>query len=337
MSLAALRLSPPSRHPRLSQALLAAAAIAAVALVAALLVACLAPGAAAPAPRNPFGIGAREAAPAASAIGRVILSFQASFNRALETALVALKREGGSPWPLVSLGFLYGVFHAAGPGHGKGIISAYLLANERALLRGFAIGLAAACLQGAVAVAVVAVAAVLLRATAPTVTHISDGIETASFAAVALLGLALTYRKAGRLRALAAGGGEACAPGECRHATMPSPALLAARPREILTVVAAAGLRPCAGAILILVFGLSQGVFGAGVAAVAAMSLGTAATTGTIAALAVFAKRLALRFAGPGSRRGALAVGGLELLVAAFVAVLGGALVAGLSVGIAAG
>jgi ABC-type nickel/cobalt efflux system permease component RcnA len=77
------------------------------------------------------------------------------------------------------------------------------------------------------------------------------------------------------------------------------------------------------------VFGLSQGLFAAGVAATLAMALGTALTTGAIAALAVFAKALALRFAGGRGPAGVVAVSALELLAAAFVLVLGLALLAG--------
>jgi ABC-type nickel/cobalt efflux system permease component RcnA len=84
---------------------------------------------------------------------------------------------------------------------------------------------------------------------------------------------------------------------------------------------------------VVLVFALSQGVFAAGIAATVAMAMGTALTTGLIAALAVFAKGLAVRVAGGSSRHGPLAVAGIELLAAAFVAVLGLSLLAGLWTG----
>ena len=50
-----------------------------------------------------------------------------------------------------------------------------------------------------------------------------------------------------------------------------------------------------AGALIVLVFALAQGLFAAGIAATFAMAVGTALTTGAIAAIAVFAKNLALR------------------------------------------
>ena len=96
--------------------------------------------------------------------------------------------------------------------------------------------------------------------------------------------------------------------------------------RDMAGVALAAGIRPCAGALIVLVFALSQGLFAAGIAATFAMALGTALTTGAIAALAVFSKAMALRLAGGRGASGAIAIAGLELLAAAFVLVLGASL-----------
>jgi nickel/cobalt exporter len=102
------------------------------------------------------------------------------------------------------------------------------------------------------------------------------------------------------------------------------------RLKDMAGVVLAAGLRPCAGALIVLVFALSQGLFAAGIAATFAMALGTALTTGAIAALAVYAKLLALRLAGGRGAAGEVLVAALELTAAAFVAVLGSTLLIGL-------
>jgi ABC-type nickel/cobalt efflux system permease component RcnA len=83
----------------------------------------------------------------------------------------------------------------------------------------------------------------------------------------------------------------------------------------------------------VLVFALSQGLFAAGIASTFAMALGTALTTGLIAAAAVFAKSLALRLARGRGDGGARLVAGVELLAAAFILVLGASLLAGLWAG----
>lgn len=311
---------------RLAQALvaLAAAALVAAALYALVVMAMPEP----PASRAPFGMSGREAAPRGDALSARILAVQAVFHQYLQGALQAMRADPAALWTLIGVGFGYGVFHAAGPGHGKAVISAYLVADGKALRTGFALCLAAAILQALVAIALVGAGAALFSLTASGMTRASGHIEFASFAIVALLGLWLTWRKAGAFVFLL--GGRAA--GACDHAHMPGPREFsrARRLRDHAAIVAAAGLRPCAGALVILAFALSQGMFWAGVAATFAMAAGTALTTGLIATLAVGAKAIALRVAGGRARGAAIAGAGLELAAAAFVLVVGLALTTGL-------
>lgn len=330
---AALGPASPARHGGLGRRL--ALAVGAI-LLAALLLAGLSllAGAVAPAPpRSPFGVGFREAAPGASVLGAWLLALQSSFSRSLQAAVAAIGA-GGSWAPTALLGLAYGALHAAGPGHGKAVIAGYILAGERALARGLALSFAAALLQALVAIAIVGVGVLLLRATAPGLTRAGNLIETTSFALVAALGLVVTWRKAGRLGALTDPAPKACGPG-CGHLHLTDAEALDSLDswRARAGVVLAAGSRPCAGAVLILVFSASQGMLAAGIAATLAMALGTALTTGALASLAVLAKGLALRLAGGRGRGGALAIGALELVAAAFVLVLGLAMLSGLAAG----
>lgn len=328
----------PRARSLLPRFALVLAALALVGAAAALLAWVLAPAAPPPPTRAPFGMGLREAAPAASGFSATLLAFQSNFYRSLQAAVMALKESGAAFWSLLGLGFAYGVFHAAGPGHGKAVSAAYLVASERALARAFGFSLAAALLQALVAVSVVGLAALAFRATAAGMGRVTSGIEVASFAAVALLGAWVTWRKAGNLLAVAALARNPSAPAStegCDHVHLPPPEAIDRLRgwRERVGVVVAAGLRPCAGAIVMPVFALAQGLFPAGIAAVFAMALGTALTTGAIAALAVFAKRAALSLAGGRGAAGALAVAGLELVAGAFVFVLGASLLAGMWAG----
>ncbi len=341
----------PRSARRLLVVLVALAAVASLVGLAGLLV-----GSAAPvAPKNPFGTGLREAAPGATGIGGWILAIQSEFYRGLTAALSAMKRDGAAIWSLAGIGFLYGIFHAAGPGHGKGVISGYILATRRTLARGVALSFAAAFVQAAVAIALVGVLAAVLQASSAAINATASAVELASFEALLLVGLALLWRKSAAVvpESAAAHGhhghahhgdhghhaghhhhhdhmhGHDCA---CGHSHGPSAAEVERLTgwRESAGIVLAAGIRPCSGAIIILVFALSQGLFWAGIAATLAMALGTAITTGALAALAVLAKSVALRLAGGRGEGGARAVAWLEVLAAAFVAVLGGALLLGL-------
>ena len=287
-----------------------------------------------PPPRNPFGTALpREALPSTTGIGAVLIAWQSSFYRELTATLKAIAETPAAIWGLLGLSFGYGVFHAAGPGHGKAVISGYIVADTRSLRRGLALSFAAAILQALVAIAIVSVATLIFRTTAAQMNVATSVIEQGSFLLVALVGLLVLWRKAGSFVSLGQGGAGHDA--TCDHVHLPDAQQIARLRdwRDMAGVVLAAGLRPCAGALIILVFAASQGLYWAGIAAAFAMGLGTAITTGALAALAVFFKFAALKFASGGSLRAVRLLVGLELLAAAFIVVLGVALSLGLWIG----
>lgn len=321
--------------PWLARAAVAAAATAVVGLGLALIAhVVFATGVlSGPAPRNPFGTGAPGHAPmVTSSIGGVILTVQAQFYAALAAAVHAFKNDGVGLISLVTVGFLYGIFHAAGPGHGKGVIAGYVLASKSSWRHGLALSFAAAVLQAVVAVLLVGTLAVALGATAATIDSAARGIEIVSFAAVAGMGLILLWTKSGELIRLTTGPHQR--PYREDHGLETVRARHPAQNWHLLAgVILAAGIRPCSGAIILLVFALSQGVFSAGVAGAFAMAIGTWITTGTLASLAVFAKSLTRRTASAGGMTGHIVFASLETLAAAFVLTLGALLLAGVWAG----
>src|SRR6266705_3448245 len=119
---------------------------------------------------GPFGV-PRPQPPAAPPPGSIVgwvLAQQAQFYRGLSGTIRAAKADGSAVWGLLGLSFLYGIFHAAGPGHGKAVISSYLVANDETWRRGIVLSFAAAFVQALAAVALVGVAAVIFRATSST-------------------------------------------------------------------------------------------------------------------------------------------------------------------------
>jgi nickel/cobalt transporter (NicO) family protein len=265
-------------------------------------------------PRNPFAVGGMEAAGGAPASGFAgwILAKQAEYTRAMTALALRIKTDPSALFGLLTLAFSYGVFHAAGPGHGKAVVAAYLVANERALKRGVAIAMSAALLQGLVAMLIVGLMTFVIAASARTLNQVVGGVEMISFAAIVGFGLWLLWRKISAAWSLWRTGME---PG-CDHVHLPGPETVAnAGWREAATAVLAAGVRPCSGAILILVLSASQGILWAGLAAVLAMSLGTGLATSLLAAMAVFLKRIALSVAA-GGLQGPLALLLLRLLEA---------------------
>src|SRR3712207_4806917 len=106
---------------------------------------------------NPFGAPRNAPPPAPAPQGFVgwLLAKQSEFYRGLSAAIRAAKADGSAVWTLFALSFAYGVFHAAGPGHGKAVISSYVVANGETWRRGVALSFASAILQAIVAVAIV--------------------------------------------------------------------------------------------------------------------------------------------------------------------------------------
>ena len=311
---------------------------------------------------RPFALPGGEAGGAPSGIGGWILGVAAWLNHLMAGEVKALHRDNAAIWPLLGLSAAYGVFHAAGPGHGKALIASYMFANEQALRRGIVMSFLAALLQALVAITLIGVAAILFHATGSQMNGASNVVEIASYLCVAAIGGWLVWTKgwafAGALRlalaertasgafyadapwrpALATGvasqfraeapGGGIVAEADCGHVHAPDPSRLGAgfSWRGAAATVFAAGARPCSGAIVVLTFALTQGLFPAGVAATFAMALGTAATTAALAALAVFAKDAAVRLAARESARTTLIARGLELAAALCVLAYGLAL-----------
>jgi nickel/cobalt transporter (NicO) family protein len=305
----------------------------------------------APGPPSAFGPPAAAPFQASGPLGRVfawVLDKQQSLQRTLAMSVKSLKTDNplGGALMLALLSFVYGVLHAVGPGHGKTIISSYVVANEETVRRGVIISFIAAGLQALSAVLLVGVLLIALGATGLQVNAWSNQLESISYAMIALVGL---YLLAGQLRSVwrrwqhapvtvvaardAHGLGDHHhhhthhdhhhhhsreghehheihgrhdhhhhSPGDaCDHMV---DARQLAGPfswRKVIPVVFSVGIRPCTGAILVLVFALTQGLFWAGVAATFAMALGTAITVAALATLALGSRELALKLGGTNS------------------------------------
>ena len=329
--------------------------------------------------QTPFG-GPRPggAEPQVGGIVGWLLSKQSEFYREMSATIRAAKSDGSAVWTLLGISFAYGIFHAAGPGHGKAVISSYLVANQETARRGIVLSFASALMQSLVAVAIVGICAWLLNATAKTMCGAEKAIEIVSYALIAAFGARLVWTKGGGfIRALQAprpvpamalaaahhdhtGHGHdhhdhdhshAHAQGHahvahhdhahhhddhghdhghvhdehCGHSHGPAPSELAGAGgwQRGFGAILAVGIRPCSGAILVLVFSLAQGLFWAGIAATFVMGLGTAITVATIAVIAVSAKDLARRLSGASEGGGALFMRGVEFGAAGLVLLFG--------------
>ena len=317
--------------------------------------------------QTPFGAPRPSGAePQVGGIVGWLLAKQSEFYREMSSTIRAAKSDGSAVWTLLAISFAYGIFHAAGPGHGKAVISSYLVANQETARRGIVLSFASALMQSLVAVLIVGICAWLLNATAKTMCNAEKVIEIASYALIAAFGARLVWTKGGGfMRALQAtqpapamaavahhehaGHGHDHHHHEpshihahgahhehahehghvhdehCGHSHGPAPSELAGPGgwQRGLGAIFAVGIRPCSGAILVLVFALAQGMFWAGIAATFVMGLGTAITVATIAIIAVSAKDLARRLSGGSEGGGALVMRGVEFGAAGLVLLFG--------------
>jgi ABC-type nickel/cobalt efflux system permease component RcnA len=234
-------------------------------------------------------------------------------------------------WTLMLLSFAYGIFHAAGPGHGKAVISTWLLATESELKRGVLISFMSAIIQALTAIVLVSVLFLVVASVGSTARDMAGVLESASYALIGLLGVYLIWTA---LRLLAAR--RAIAPPVpalagittrqstglsdfasfapmknatvaadhvhgpdcgCGHAHLPAAKELKGdfSFAKAFSLAFAVGIRPCTGAILVLVFANGLGLYWAGIASTFAMALGTFITVSAIAAIAVYGKKLATR------------------------------------------
>jgi nickel/cobalt exporter len=336
---------------------------------------------------GPFGAGLPDGdgVPGAALFPRLVgllISIQLYFNQHITAAVRAIRHDGSAIWTLLALSFAYGVVHAAGPGHGKAVVSSYLLATRQTLRNGITLAFVASLAQAAGAIALILIASLVLHMTSVAMTQADFYFEIASDALIVMLGCWLVWSKivrpawprrlnfepvnafappllagamikgASRFQAtevmelptassplprspLLTGATPfthndigAC---DCGHFHMPEAAAVEGSLdwRKAWTVVASTALRPCTGALIVLVFSISQGLLLAGIGATLVMGLGTALTVASLAVLAVSARKTAFMLTGADSPLARKLMRGIEVCGAIAVLAFGTLLLAG--------
>lgn len=235
--------------------------------------------------------------------------WQREVNIQMSTLLKAVAenptKAGGT---LLLFSFVYGVLHALGPGHGKVVITTWLATHSSKLKPAIGLTLASSLLQGLVAILLVVVVLSLLALPARQL-HLSGyWLEKGSYLLVGVLGLLLCWRALKRLRQLLqAPRFRAFTPHHvhhdncgCGHQHLPTQSQLqnGGDWRARLVIVLSMGMRPCSGAIMVLLFSKVIGVFAWGVASALAMAAGTSLTISGLALLVHGFRQLAVKLSG---------------------------------------
>lgn len=241
--------------------------------------------------------------------------------------------EPGALAGLLGLCFAYGFFHAAGPGHGKILIGGYGVAARVSALRLGMLALASSLAQAAAAVGLVYAGVLVFDLTRQRMTGLAEDIMApASFGAIGLIGLWLAIRglrRWWRARAQSAPqtsgnhGRDHTACQSCGHKHGPSLAEAEAVSgwRDAAALIGAVAIRPCTGALFLLVLTWRMGLDMAGILGAFAMGLGTASVTLVVAFASVTLREGALaRLATQGGMARALPL--LEIAAGVLIAVL---------------
>jgi nickel/cobalt transporter (NicO) family protein len=244
-----------------------------------------------------------------------VMDKQRSFYGAMSMSIRQMKSQSplAAALTLMLLSFGYGIFHAAGPGHGKAVISAWLLATENELRRGILIAFMSAVVQALTAIAIVSALLIFVTAVGTTARDVAGVLESASYALIVLMGAYLVWTAFRPHRHAEAGHTHDhrhhdhdhhhdhphdadCA---CGHTHVPEARQVKGEWSlgKALSLAFAVGIRPCSGALLVLIFANTLGLYWAGITSTFVMALGTAITVSVIAAIAVYSKKLALSLA----------------------------------------
>lgn len=264
-----------------------------------------------------------------------LLAWQRDLHRSLTLAMTELAQAPtATTWGvLLGVSFGYGVFHAAGPGHGKAVLATYLASHGGAVRRALGLSFAAALLQGVTAILLVVVLVYLLGWVTRQAMGSVATVEHVSFLLVATLGGWLCWRAVSQLRvayaprhtsspadhAHGSEGHHHCCHGA--HHIEPEQAL---DKRTALMTVLAIGIRPCSGAVLMVGAASLLGNVLLGMAAVLAMSLGTGLTVSLLALATIVARDWARRrLAGQQRQLGQRLAAWLALAGGSVIVVLG--------------
>jgi ABC-type nickel/cobalt efflux system permease component RcnA len=223
---------------------------------------------------------------------------------------------------ILALSFVYGILHAVGPGHGKVVVASYLMTRRERLANGVVVGSLISLVQGVSAIVIVGVLALVLQLGQLRVIDQTTLIEAVSYAFIALIGARMFYQAAtGRSHDHHHHhGGAAGHHGHDHNGDGHHHDAAAASRRNMVGLALAAGLTPCASAIIVMLFALANHAFVIGIESAMAMSAGMAITVSAIGIASIFARQL-LQRAVAGSSLGSLALerglnlGGSLLLV----------------------
>ena len=228
-------------------------------------------------------------------IQRWAVGEQRTFQNVMAGALRGI--QAGDPqavWTLCSATAAYGFFHALGPGHGKVLIGGAALASGATLKRLSILTFLSSLAQAATAILLVGGLYFILQIGSADLADLTETwLAPASYAAIAAIGAVLIFRGVRSWHKISQA--KQATHGCCSHAHGPifNDVATLTSTRDAVALIASIAIRPCTGALFVLVIAARFDAFVVGCLAVVTMGLGTAAFNLTVATSGVVARRLA--------------------------------------------
>ncbi|MCR9086880.1 MAG: hypothetical protein NXH97_09070 [Rhodobacteraceae bacterium] len=238
----------------------------------------------------------------ADGLAQWAVTWQRAFQNEMAAAVRAIQAGDAGAWSALLLGAgAYGFVHAVGPGHGKYLIGGAGLGSSVSARRLLGLSLASSLAQALWAIVLVYGGFSLLQVTAQSMTILAeDVLAPASYAAIATVGAVFVWRGARSLlqmraaRQHAASHTDASGCGCHGHGPTPDEAARLGSLRDAVLLIGSIAIRPCTGAIFLLVIAWQMGIEFAGAIAVIVMGLGTAGLTCLVAISSVTARGMAV-------------------------------------------
>jgi ABC-type nickel/cobalt efflux system permease component RcnA len=220
-----------------------------------------------------------------------IAKSQLQFHKLLNEQVILISRQPDVfGFGLIGISFMYGVFHALGPGHGKAIIVSYLASNPLSKRKSCLLAITAAIFQALTAILLVSILSLILKYKFIEVEANANQITLVGYSLLLCLGVYIAVKTLKQLYKsnISASSCSSCC-GSGKH-------VKANNNSQFFLIALGIGLRPCSGALIILVSSALLGIYNYGILGTFAMSLGTALCTCLIALASLYARDLLNHF-----------------------------------------
>jgi nickel/cobalt exporter len=224
-------------------------------------------------------------------IQQAITEWQKGLNQSISSFLKEIKTSGnlGTWLTIFGLSFLYGFIHAIAPGHRKTIISSYFLAQDSKFMYGLLLAVLFTFLHAGSGVGIVLILYIVIKSQIMMAfENVNQIVQIISSILLAVFGFVVMIVKS--IEAIKVMGQK-----NKNEVSVLSPENQFSKGKKILPLVLVAGIIPCPGAAMIMMFSISLDIIPAGIYAVIAMSLGMGATLSLVALLTIASKQKVLK------------------------------------------